>query len=209
MPQPYKANERLGNWVATQRRQYKLYNQGKKAKISPERIAKLDEIGFEWDASHYITQANDKAWETRLAALIKYKEKHGDFNVPRKHKANKQLGNWVATQRRQYNLHNQGKKAKISLERIAKLNEIGFEWDASHKAAAQHDEGAWEARLAELIKYKEKHGDFNVPRKHKANKQLGNWVAAQRHQCKLHNQGKKAKTSPERIAKLNKVGFNW
>ena len=128
MPQPYKANERLGNWVATQRRQYKLYNQGKKAKISPERIAKLDEIGFEWDASHYITQANDKAWETRLAELIKYKEKHGDFNVPRKHKANKQLGNWVATQRRQYKLYNEGKKAKISPERIAKLNKVGFNW---------------------------------------------------------------------------------
>ena len=132
-----------------------------------------------------------------------YKEKHGDFNVSAKKGANKQLGNWAKRQRAQY------KKAKISTDRIAKLNEIGFEWDLSHLNAIQPNRGAWEARLAELVVYKEKHGDCNVPKGCAANTQLANWVDKQRQNYQLRNKSKKSSMTEERIAKLNEVGFKW
>ena len=148
-------------------------------------------------------------WNRRLQQLIRYKEKHGDFNVSAKKGANKQLGGWAKRQRAQYHLYRDGKKAKISTERIAKLNEIGFEWDLSHLNANQPNRGAWEAKLAQLVAYKEKHGDCNVLQKCQENKQLGNWVSMQRKNYQLRNKGKKSSMTDERIAKLNEIGMSW
>jgi hypothetical protein len=46
---------------------------------------------------------------------------HGDCNVPKRYKANPQLGSWVKNQRKQ---------AKLDDEKINKLNDIGFLWNA-------------------------------------------------------------------------------
>lgn len=44
------ANPKLGTWVHTQRRQYKLMLEGKKSAMNNEKIAALDSIGFFWMA---------------------------------------------------------------------------------------------------------------------------------------------------------------
>jgi len=69
---------------------------------------------------------------TRFKELIEYKAKHGDCFVPDNYGPNKQLGTWVNTQRRQYRFLQQGKHSQMTEERINKLEEIGFKWDASH-----------------------------------------------------------------------------
>ncbi|CAJ1957977.1 unnamed protein product [Cylindrotheca closterium] len=48
LPSRYDANPRLSTWVKCQRRQFKLFQQGKKSHMTTERIAKLSSIGFVW-----------------------------------------------------------------------------------------------------------------------------------------------------------------
>ena len=112
----------------TQRRQYRLLQQGKKSSITEERIAKLEEIGFVWDAK----SANDDTWNQRYKELIEYKRKHGDCLVPYNYEPKMQLaeslGLWVIIQRTEYRLFRQGIPSSMTQERIDKLEDIGFKW---------------------------------------------------------------------------------
>jgi len=49
VPSTYNDNPRLAVWVKRQRRQYKLYNEGKATSMTNERIAKLEKLEFAWD----------------------------------------------------------------------------------------------------------------------------------------------------------------
>ena len=69
-----------------------------------------------------------KIWNQRLEELKEYKEKHGNCNVPRGYSANKPLGEWVRTQRKQYRLKQEGRKSTMTKARIDQLNAIGFVW---------------------------------------------------------------------------------
>jgi len=110
----------------------RLLQQGKKFWMTEERVNKLEEIGFVWDASYRPREANvdDEAWNQRYGELIEYKQKHGHCNVPFQYEPNKPLGNWVSTQRKQYRLLQKGHKSPMTTERIDKLEEIGFKWKA-------------------------------------------------------------------------------
>jgi len=48
VPQRYAENTKLGIWVNTQRRHYKLLKEGKKSCMTEERLKKLEDIGFNW-----------------------------------------------------------------------------------------------------------------------------------------------------------------
>ena len=48
VPSNYR-DKKLATWVKCQRRQYKLYWDGKPSAMSPERILELEKIGFEWE----------------------------------------------------------------------------------------------------------------------------------------------------------------
>ena len=52
VPQRYQANPQLGTWVHTQRRQYKLMQEGKKCSMTKEKAAALDSVGFFWAAKN-------------------------------------------------------------------------------------------------------------------------------------------------------------
>jgi hypothetical protein len=95
VPFQYGPNKPLGQWVCTQRTQYRLLQQGKQSSMTEERITKLEAIGFVWDASHVLNpgQVDDEAWNQRFGELIEYKQKHDE--------ANKQLRRWVHYQRTQ------------------------------------------------------------------------------------------------------------
>jgi len=163
----------LGKWVMHQRRLYK------KGKLLPDRIELLDDIGFQW------IRHNIVSWNERLEELKQYKEKHGDCDVPSRYKANPQLATWVAKQRWLY------KNGELSDEQSILLDEIGFSWNP--------DEDSWNKRFKELTEYKEKNGDFRVPRCLK----LGEWVSNQR---RVYKNGK---LLPDRIKLLEGIGFVW
>lgn len=49
VPVQYAANPQLAVWVKCQRRQFKLYQQGKPSVMSPERFRELESLGFQWE----------------------------------------------------------------------------------------------------------------------------------------------------------------
>ena len=49
VPANFKENHQLAIWVKCQRRQYKLFCDGKRSNMNQERIAKLEDLGFVWN----------------------------------------------------------------------------------------------------------------------------------------------------------------
>ena len=98
---------KLGNWVSNLR--------AKNIKrLSPEKIRRLDDLGFEWDPL-------EKQWEDNFKALVAYKAEFGDCLVPAKltHQRLK-LGSWVWRQRKI--------KETLPAEKIRRLDDLGFVW---------------------------------------------------------------------------------
>jgi len=134
VPQVYPANKPLGEWVKTQRKHYRLKQQGKKSSMTEERILELEDVGFVWKVGTADNARNDELWNQRFEELKEYKEKHGNCNVPRGYSVNnKQLGYWVNDQRKIYRLKKEGKKSVMTNERILKLEAIGFVWEFQNR----------------------------------------------------------------------------
>jgi hypothetical protein len=195
VPTNYIENTKLATWVATQRYQYRLHAEGKTSHMTTFRIQELERSGFEWSG------VSVTAWEGRLSELADYRKIHGHCNVPDSYSENTKLATWVATQRKQYKLHLEGKTSPMTTFRIQELESLGFEWD-SHGAA-------WEDRLSELADYHKIHGHCNVPTNYIENTKLATWVATQRTQYRLHAKGKTSHITTFRIQELESLGFEW
>ena len=165
----------LGSWVASQRKAYMAVS------LAQNRIDRLGSIGFSW-----ALKGPEVPWGTRFNELVQYKAKHGNCNVPQKQGT---LGTWVCSQRVAY------KAGSLAQGRIDRLNSIGFSW----VMAKGGSKGDWETRFKELVQYKTKHGDCNIPFRQG---QLGGWVGRQR------NTHKEGKLSHDRIDRLNAIGFD-
>ena len=62
---------------------------------------------------------------------------------------------------------------------------------------------SWDERFGELIAYKDRVGDCDVPTRYKENRRLATWVVGQRQAQKL------GELSKEKIQRLNQIGFPW
>ncbi|WP_409304713.1 Helicase associated domain protein [Peribacillus sp. SCS-155] len=169
-------DEKLNSWMTTQRATRK------KGKLSEQRIAKLDSIGFSWDVLY-------DNWDKMYKSLVEYKEVYGDCLVPNKSKSYRELALWVLVQRRNYKL------GTLSDGRYNKLQEIDFSWEPNISK--------WEEMYRELKVYKEQFGDCLVLRSNKDYSSLGDWV----HQQRFKHQ--KGKLTNEEIIKLSSLGFIW
>ena len=174
----------LGDWVFNQRISYT------KGGLSRERVGRLEEIGFTWrfvatDEADVLTKLQywEELWDWRYRELKQYRDKHGDCNVPQSQGS---LRIWVNNQRQFY------KEGKLSQERTARLESIGFVWDPL--------EQEWLGRFDELTNYKAENGDCNVPYSQGS---LSVWVKRQRQSYK------RGMLSQERIDLLESVGFSW
>jgi superfamily II DNA or RNA helicase len=166
----------LGTWVTAQRR---FQSQGK---LSPERIRRLESLGFKWDPL-------TAAWEEMFATLKAFQIKTGHCNVPNSRTDTSGLGTWVTYQR------NYRRSGKLSPERIRRLEALGFVWDPY--------DASWVEMFAALVAFKDENGHCNVPATYPANPTLGNWVPTQR------SAKKRGKLSPERIQQLETLGIMW
>ena len=124
-----------------------------------------------------------------FAALVAYKEEHGDCNVPRSWPKNPKLGKGGSSQRVAYT------KGRLSQDRDERLEAIGVVWDTL--------DARWEEMFAALVAYNDEHGDCNIPRRWLKNPKLGKWVSTQR---KGYAKGK---LSQDRIERLEAIGFEW
>ena len=118
---------------------------------------------------------------------MQFKEREGHCRVPKGHEEGDfRLGNWVGTQRKT--------KDTLTLERIKKLDALGFVLDPFTEQ--------WEEGFSKLQQFKEREGHCSVPQGHKEGDfTLGNWVRKQRSKKDTH--------TPERIERLNALGFVW
>ena len=108
---------KLGRFVASMR------SKRRQGILSPERIAKLDAIGFLWAAPPAVDVhgLNDR-WRTRFDQLVEYGKIHGHLDVPARDNEFPRLGRWVSQQRQLR------KNGQLQEKRIQILNEIGFSW---------------------------------------------------------------------------------
>ena len=108
VPRHYERVPGLGTWVHNQRTQYKGYKNGNPCRITAERIAALDDIGFVWDVRDFKFDASeagktpiirrrkpqDEKWLKKFGELQVYKEQHGNCLVPQNYVLNRALGKW-------------------------------------------------------------------------------------------------------------------
>ena len=163
----------LGQWVYTQRQ--------KKAELTPERVQRLESLGFSWDPF-------SEAWEQAFEALQEFHRREGHSLVPTDHKENGfKLGHWAGNQRRQ-------NRERLTSEQLNKLAAIGFTWDPLDEQ--------WEQTFKALVSFHKREGHCRVPQLHKENSiNLGSWITTQRQ--------KRAKLTPERLKRLGDLGFIW
>ncbi|GKY95991.1 hypothetical protein MPSEU_000559600 [Mayamaea pseudoterrestris] len=119
----YAENLPLARWVKRQRYQYRLMISGQPSTMIPERVRALEDIGFCWGSQ-------ESAWQERFEELMDFKAKYGHTNVPSLFSDNPQLATWVKCQRRQHKLYlHEATPSNITLQRILKLEQVGFEWE--------------------------------------------------------------------------------
>ena len=176
---------KLGSWQSHQRVNYR------KGNLSPARVKRLEEIGFVWNVMNI--EQNRLGWDQWYELTIRYMNEFGDASAPRSYKTSEgfRLGSWQSHQRKNY------KKRKLSPDRIERLEKIGFTWE---KLEEQFEKG-----LQETLLYKEKTGNPNVPQSYKTVEgyRLGSWQSDQRKSYKKGN------LSPDRIKRLEDIGFKW
>ena len=113
----------LGNWVNTQRTQYKLYQKKQNSPMTEERINILEGVGFIWTPTF--------SWNEMYQKLCWHKKRYGTANIPTRYKNRKynRLGKWLYIQRFRYQLIKDGKKSPLKPEQIRLLNEVGVDWE--------------------------------------------------------------------------------
>jgi hypothetical protein len=122
VPSKYSVDPSLGTWCVTMRYYYNQIQQGQTTKnnLTPDRIARLEEIGFKWTLT--------ETFEQRCHALEAFKSEFGHCNVPQRYSADPSLGQWYGKMRCAYNKIQQGQTPERNLtqEQIKRLEEIGF-----------------------------------------------------------------------------------
>ena len=188
--QKHSANPKLGNWVSTQRSQYRKYQDGKPSRITELQIRELESIGFEWGPK-YLT------WDDRFLQLREFKVQFGHCVVPLK----STLWNWTSVQRSRYKRYQDGKPSLMTEEHIRELESVGFEWEPNRSN--------WKQRILQMREFKVQFGHSVVPFKYSANPELGKWVSNQRNYYRLYHEGKPSPMKEEQIRELESVGFDW
>ncbi|CAB9496720.1 helicase [Seminavis robusta] len=152
------------------------------------------------------TSSAEERWEDMHTRLLRYKQLHGDCQVPNRYPDDPKLGAWVSTQRRHYRVSQRDNVESTSLtnERIQRLEDAGFEWTGVNPRYLH-----WDMRYRELLDFKERFGHVNIPINWPENVKLANWTSTQRQEHKNMLKGKKSRLDDRRILMLNDIGFAW
>lgn len=148
----------------------------------------------------------EKKWNERIQEVKQFVKEHGHGRIPVSYPKNHDLASWSKRQRYHYKVFvknmrmaSLGKPFKaerchMTQERLQALTDAGFCFDL-HVAK-------WDRNYQLLKRCK------LYPSK-RANYELRKWIETQRHQMSLLRRGEKSLLNPERIQKLNDIGFSW
>lgn len=189
----------LGNWIVEQRR---LYSNGK---LSQDKIKLLKDIGIRFEVKDY-----EAKWQEMYNLAKAYKEHYGNveivcsFKTVNGYKYNdgegsKNLGAWVAEQRRRYN------QGKLNTNRVELLNSIGFRFEV------RDNEKQWDKMYELAKKYYDHQGNLNIPQGFKTinGYDYNDSIDCYNLSSWLNNQKtfyKNGKLSNDRIKKLEAIG---
>ncbi|MGW1189259.1 Helicase associated domain protein [Streptomyces sp. NPDC002559] len=166
-----------------------------KDRLSPERIAALDELGMVWDT-------RDQANQRLIQAARTFHAAHGHLRVPRDHTTHDgyRLGNALATRRNRY------AHGDVHVDVVRALDELGMIWD---RREARFQDG-----LAACRRYRDRHGDLDVPTTFTDPEgyNLGDFIAYQRalNTGSIRDKNGRTRTlPPERRTALDELGMTW
>jgi cation transport regulator ChaC len=197
VPKRCKQYPRLANWSASQRQQYG------RGKLSSERVALLEEEGFEWagpvrGAPSLAMQATYKGkWVAMLNKLKEFVRREGHCQVPSDSEDYPKLYSWLVTQRSDF------RKGVTKPELLAMMQEAGLVWVLTWSPPRLTAREKWMAKLEELREFKLVAGHCEVEMEDKKTAALGAWVGEQR------EQRRKGRLSAELVALLEAEGFTW
>ena len=97
-------------------------NPGNGKQLTDERIAAFDALGFNWMSKEYVTRSFDE----RIEDLNEYKKTHGYVNVNRHEDSS--LYEFIVGVRHSLKQFEKDGRRKLTKERIARLDALGFEW---------------------------------------------------------------------------------
>ncbi len=151
-----------------------------KISLSADKVSRLNLLGFIWDPF-------TEQWEEAFKALKAFHKREGHCRVIARSIINGfKLGSWVSLQR--------SKESQLSVNQINRLDSLGFTWDPHAQL--------WEESFIALQEFLKREGHCRVSQSFEADGvKLGAWVSKQRQ--------KKASLSPDRIKRLNSLGFIW
>ena len=175
IPEGHRENGcKIATWTIIQRM--------KRAELSPDKVRRLDSIGFCWDPA-------SKQWEKGFLALKRFHDREKTYRIPSGHNENGVvLTTWTVNQRRLYS------EGALLPSQITKLNSIGFPWDFHLEQ--------WNQGFSALEAFFKREGHCNVPAKHKeGDVTLGVWIRYQRDNIK--------KLSPNQAERLNSLDIKW
>ena len=168
----------------------RLYKQNK---LTSEEVQLLSKMGFIFESLEDVYDNAD--FDDILARLKAYKNKNDNFQIPKKYKADPELGAWVAMVRR---LGPYGVSATTS----EKLNEIGFEWKSLRKCGS-----SFMSQYRETRKKLEYNNDILTGQEVINNdKQLKKWLQAQKD---AHGYGNLSEARINYLEQLKEFGVDW
>ncbi|RHX99474.1 hypothetical protein DYB36_013793 [Aphanomyces astaci] len=173
-----------------------------KTKPSSDRYLFLSDMGFVWNIL-------DLSWDTKVAALVTYKQLYGDLLVAYSFKVPTQDGNWpkntwgLKLGHAVHNIRQNG--LDMSTERRRQLLALGFVWD--------HLEMSWDVKILALQTYRSLFTSLNVPYGFIVPGESPLWPRATWHMKlghAVHNIRQNVQEMPiPRKAQLNDMEFVW
>jgi hypothetical protein len=178
----------LSNWVKIQR--------ATRARLSPERRRRLDEVGFVWKVAYNGNPEFEARFDRRLAELRRFKEQYGHCDVAYRFRGWTKLAEWVSYLRARW------RQAALSPQRIRQLEEVGL---TRERVPREYPDPVWEARFAELVEFKRRTGHCSVPQGRVAPelRQLAKWL------CHQRTRGRGGKMPASQQQRLDEIGVSW
>lgn len=227
----------LSKWAANERMLWRLSLRGQVlTQEETNHMKALEQIGFLFEARTSPvnnTAKNAATWTSRFQEMIEYERANGTYHPGNKNEV--PLARWVEVQRNAYKEYQKflrmfakkyprhptvnpediasrkdtsdpkhsGMILYITKERIDKLKALdGFKLETVAQVP-------FEERLSQYTQFQNTHGHGFVPQHYKNDRNLGKWVNKIRLEYKYYREGKKSSMTPERLAQLEAINFEF
>ena len=193
----------LGKWVFRQR--YAFQNPKRSsARLTPERIEQLNQIGMIW--------SRGDPWMQRYELVRKYKEEHHGMLMTSQYRSEDGvwLGSWLARQRQRLRQSDSSLTAdqRKALKLLFKEEFSRSGESVRQRRHSQRDKN-WQRNYRRACVYARRQGDLLVPATYvdETGLRLGVWISNLRAARK--NRPDSFQVTPEHIRLLDEIGMQW